>query len=110
MRRCPLFAECAFLPGLVFPFAKLFRADAEGCFELCATLLANYSCGWFETFPNPPVGLLKRLQLLVAHHDAQLGELMGRHVTLLVRHGWAALSTLMTDVLGKQVRRRRRCT
>ncbi len=52
------------------------------------------------------MGLLKRLQLLVAHHDAALGELLARHMSVFVQQGWAALSTLLTDLLGKQVRAR----
>lgn len=100
---CPLFAECSFLPGVVFPFAKMFKADSESCFELVATLLANYSQGWFETFPNPPVGLIKRLQMVVAQHDAQLGAHLAQHMTVFVKHCWATMSTLMTDALGKQV-------
>ena len=63
-------AEASFLPGLVFPFVKMYAAAAgpgaaldESCFELLATLLTSWCRGWFERFPHPPLGVLNRLQV-----------------------------------------------
>ncbi len=61
LHACCSTGEVGDLPALVFPFVKLFGANAEGCFELLATMLLNWTKGWFELFPNPPVSLLQRL-------------------------------------------------
>jgi hypothetical protein len=49
------------LPGLAFPFVRLFGADAHGCFELLATLLGSWAQGWWERFPEPPVALMRKM-------------------------------------------------
>lgn len=68
----PVFAEAAFLPELAFPFAKLFGAADETCFEVVATVLLNWASTWFERFPNPPAGQLGLLESILAHHDPEL--------------------------------------
>ena len=64
----PLAAESGFVPGMAFPFVKLFASSPggpppEALFEVLATLLTNWARGWFDRFPHPPVGLLVRMQV-----------------------------------------------
>lgn len=92
----PIFAECDYLPLLIFPFVKLFQNNQVICFEVVASLLSNYetllthkavllsnfnnliilignwaSC-WFEFFPNPPMNILNMIENLLAYHDRNL--------------------------------------
>ncbi|KAF5832682.1 hypothetical protein DUNSADRAFT_11363, partial [Dunaliella salina] len=102
---CPVFASVGFMPNLVFPFVKLHAAGAtsgsnESCFEMLATLLMNWTRGWFECFPDPPLGILARLDALLAFHDNDLAI----HIRRTCRGGvatvsWSLLQDLMTSVL-----------
>ncbi len=81
-------AEASFLPGLVFPFVKMYAAAAgpgaaldESCFELLATLLSSWCRGWFERFPHPPLGVLNRLQVC---WDGRWGTPTGQHPSVLM--------------------------
>ncbi|KXZ54196.1 hypothetical protein GPECTOR_5g290 [Gonium pectorale] len=105
---CPVFAESTFLPDLVFPFVKLFAsapsaqsaAMNERCFETLATLL---SCGWlrswWERFPHPPLGVLSRIQDVLALHDAPLAAHFGTFRGGLAGVVWPHLATLWTELL-----------
>ena len=37
----PIFAECDYLPLLIFPFVKLFQNNQVICFEIVATLISK---------------------------------------------------------------------
>lgn len=41
------------LPGLVYPFVKLFEEDSIMCFESSLTFLLNWYQPLFENYPNP---------------------------------------------------------
>lgn len=105
---CPLFGETAFLLDLAFPFVKLFGANGEACFEVLVTVLTNWCQGWFEVFPHPPLTLLKKFHLLLAHHDQQLAEhlqtTLGNQDLGMGQHNqfvWRMMTTLMSEVLHK---------
>jgi hypothetical protein len=55
-----LAAESEVTPRVAFPFVQLFDANAHGAFEAVATVLLYWASGWFESFPSPPVNLLRR--------------------------------------------------
>ncbi len=67
-------AESDATPRLAFPFVQLFGADARGCFEAVASLiLGGWTDGWFESFPAPPVTLLRKFMVrldvcMCSHH------------------------------------------
>eukprot|EP00798_Chlamydomonas_sp_ICE-L_P022282 gene22282-29358_t len=105
--------EAGFIPGIVFPFVKLFATASGGAgasagggpetlFELLATILINWTRGWFERFPHPPLGVLVRLQDMLMFHDSQLAL----HMKAILRTGfgslaWEQLSAFMTEALTK---------
>lgn len=62
-----MFGEADFLPAMVFPLVKLFGADDKVSFEAVATLLTNWTRGWFELFPSPPLRQLAAVESLVGH-------------------------------------------
>ncbi|GBF94025.1 hypothetical protein Rsub_07293 [Raphidocelis subcapitata] len=87
---CPLFAETEVAPRAAFPLVQMFGANAHGAFEAAASILTGWGSGWFECFPAPPVGLLRRFVLMVQHHDPEVPVL---------RLLWHQVSGLLTDLL-----------
>eukprot|EP00892_Ulva_mutabilis_P009022 jgi/Ulvmu1/6492/UM003_0125.1 len=109
---CPLFAEVSFLPSVAFPLLKVFRpaagaaassvaAAASAPFEAAAALLCNWGRHWFIAFPHPPLGLLQRLEAVLAVHDAELAVHCARWPGGTAAVAWELMSTLMTDVLDR---------
>lgn len=41
------------LPGIIYPFVKLFEEDSIMCFESSLTFLMNWYQPVFENYPNP---------------------------------------------------------
>eukprot|EP00775_Hariotina_reticulata_P010320 gene10320-10477_t len=99
---CPLFGEAGFLPQFAFPFVKLMGSRSERTFELVASLLLNWCKGWFEFFPNPPLPMLRRVLLLVCHHDRELGSHLQQLGVPLLQHLWQQLSGAMSESLPQQ--------
>ena len=76
-------AETDVAPRAALRLARVFGADALGAFEAAATLLARGWCaGWFEAFPAPPVGVLRRVLVRARGADALLSPLSLRHPAL----------------------------
>ncbi|KAJ9531736.1 hypothetical protein QJQ45_021880, partial [Haematococcus lacustris] len=104
---CPVFAEAGFIPGLVFPIVKLHAAGgtcatSPACFEMLATLLINWTPGWFEHFPEPPLGMLTKLTALLTFHDNELVT----HLQAMAPAGlpgilWVMLQDLLSSVLAQ---------
>ncbi|KAJ9531161.1 hypothetical protein QJQ45_000832 [Haematococcus lacustris] len=104
---CPVFAEAGFIPGLVFPIVKLHAAGgtcatSPACFEMLATLLINWTPGWFEHFPEPPLGMLTKLAALLTFHDNELVT----HLQAMAPAGlpgilWVMLQDLLSSVLAQ---------
>ena len=68
----PLFADCDYLPLIIFPFVKLLQYNQVICFEIVTTLIINWCQHWFEFFPNPPLNILNIIENLLAYHDKSL--------------------------------------
>jgi hypothetical protein len=63
----PIFGEVQYLPALVFPFVRLFEHEDEVVgFELVQTLLLNWARRWFDSWPNPPVALLRQCEIVLS--------------------------------------------
>ena len=113
---CPLFSEVSFLPALAFPFVKLMRhatsgspsdssgiaVDSTAAFETVATLICNWARHWFEMFPHPPLRYLEKFSGLLEYHDPEVAAHMSRWDGGTSAVGWDLLSSLLTDVLGRQ--------
>ncbi len=54
-RRCPVFGELPYVPGLAFPFVKVFQRDDLAAFEALLAVLLNFAGGWVETYPHAPL-------------------------------------------------------
>ena len=57
----PPLGECDWLPGLVFPFLRIFERDSLISFEFVLTLIYNWCPEWLYFVPNPPVTVLARI-------------------------------------------------
>ena len=57
----PPLGECDWLPGLVFPFLRIFERDSLISFEFVVTLICNWCQEWVYFVPNPPVTVLSRI-------------------------------------------------
>ncbi|KAL5467429.1 hypothetical protein EMCRGX_G031650 [Ephydatia muelleri] len=96
-----IFGETDYLPGMVFPFVKLFQNNQLVCFELLASLLTNWCSHWFEYFPNPPLNVLAMVENLLAHHDAHLLEHLITHNITTHHYAWPLLETMFSEVLSR---------
>ena len=57
----PPLGECDWLPGLVFPFLRLFERDSIVSFEAIMTIISNWCSEWLTFIPNPPITVLSRI-------------------------------------------------
>lgn len=94
----PIFAEHDSLPGVVFPFVKLFQNNHLVCFEMVVTLLMNWSQHWFEFFPNPPLGILGVIENVLSCRDKKLLHHFIKFKVTTQHYAWPLLQTLFTEV------------
>jgi len=97
----PIFAECDYLPLLIFPFVKLFQNNQVVCFEICASLICNWCQYWFEFFPNPPMNILNMIENLLSYHDRTLLDHYMRYRITCQIYGWSLLETIFSEVFSK---------
>lgn len=86
------------LPGLIHPFAMLFKEDAIVCFELSLTMLLNWLLPVFNDHPNPSKLImafcskhLRKLETKVNSLDYPLSAILN-----------PSLLVVLTDILTKQ--------
>ncbi|PIK53899.1 putative TBC1 domain family member 31-like [Apostichopus japonicus] len=97
-----IFGELEYLPMLAFPFVKLFQNNQLICFEVVATVLANWCQHWFEFFPNPPINVLSSVENILAFHDKKLLQHFVTYNISSQVYAWPLLHTLMSEVLTKE--------
>lgn len=97
----PLFGETQYLPGLVFPFVKMFQNNQLITFEILATVLINWCGQWFEYFPNPPLNVLAMVENCLAHHDPHLLQHFIKFDITSQLYAWPMMETLFSEVLLK---------
>ncbi|KAL5021911.1 hypothetical protein ScPMuIL_001066 [Solemya velum] len=97
----PIFGETQYLPVMSFPFVKLFQNNHLVCFEIIATILANWSQHWFEYFPNPPINILSLVENVLAYHDNRLLQHFVKYNVTSQIYAWPLLETLFSEVLTK---------
>lgn len=97
----PIFAECDYLPLLIFPFVKLFQNNQVVCFEIVSTLICNWCQCWFEFFPNPPMNILNMIENLLSYHDRTLLDHFMRFRITCQVYGWSLLETIFSEVFSK---------
>lgn len=69
--------------------APAFNTIKQCCSVLACLLVLHY------------ILLLCFMQLVLTHHDGQLGNHLAQHRTMVVQHVWVHLSTLMVDCFDK---------
>ncbi|ORY31167.1 hypothetical protein BCR33DRAFT_724099 [Rhizoclosmatium globosum] len=95
----PIFEDLDYLPGMVFPIAKLFVNDMFSGFEVMMTILTNWCQKWWEYYPNPPIECLGVLEDLLAYHDPDLLAHFTTHKITSQVYGWGMMATLFTEIL-----------
>lgn len=70
----PIFAEIDYIPGLVFPFLKIFPESSLITFEIVATILLNYGQLWFEFLPLEPCNFLGMCENVLMTLDTGLAN------------------------------------
>jgi hypothetical protein len=84
----PPLAECDWLPGLVFPFLRIFERDSITSFEFLLTILVNWCKEWLALIPNPPLGVLARID--------EIAKSAGGEAPISV--AWPALRSFFCEV------------
>ncbi|XP_065177540.1 TBC1 domain family member 31-like [Sycon ciliatum] len=98
----PIFGEVTFLAPLIFPFIKLFSNNRLLAFEMCATLLLNYTQHWFDFHPHLPVGVLGMVESVLAHHDIGLIRHFTKNNITSAGYAWPLLETMLSEVLTRE--------
>uniref|UniRef100_UPI00358F1C90 TBC1 domain family member 31-like n=2 Tax=Myxine glutinosa TaxID=7769 RepID=UPI00358F1C90 len=98
----PLFEVLGYLPQFVLPFVKLFQNNHLLCFEIVATLMANWCQHWFECFPNPPEVILGMVEKVLRHHDEVLLQHFVSCQVTAQEYAWPLLETLFSEVLNQE--------
>lgn len=85
------------LPGIVYPFAKLFKKDLLAQFEIALTFIYNWAVNWFRDYPTPPKDVIDFM-------SQQLPELHNKVICFGYPFSsfiWPMFLVLFTDVLNK---------
>ncbi|KAI8587831.1 WD40-repeat-containing domain protein [Geranomyces variabilis] len=97
----PVFEGKDMLPGLVFPFVKLYESDMFAGFEIIATVLVNWCQKWWEYDPNPPIECLAIIEDLLEFHDRELlMHFAVRHITSQT-YAWTMMQSLFSGIFHK---------
>eukprot|EP01022_Parablepharisma_sp_SALTPOND_P028760 TRINITY_DN71659_c0_g1_i1.p1 TRINITY_DN71659_c0_g1~~TRINITY_DN71659_c0_g1_i1.p1 ORF type:complete len:993 (+),score=89.16 TRINITY_DN71659_c0_g1_i1:86-2980(+) len=97
----PLLAEVEYLPGLVYPFAKVLEHDDLVLFETVVSLIMHWFQNCFSAFPQPPVHLLQMVEDCINKEDPELGRHMRTAGFHPVQYAWPLLRTMFSEVLPK---------
>ncbi|CAI2387067.1 unnamed protein product [Moneuplotes crassus] len=99
---CPLFAEVAYLPDLVFPFVQTIKHDDNALFEIVLTFLAHFCQLWFEKYPSDPIHLLKTsVEVIIAKESMTLINHFVSHGFGVAEYAWPLLKNAFSVVLSK---------
>ncbi|KAJ3209747.1 TBC1 domain member 31 [Dinochytrium kinnereticum] len=97
----PIFENLDYLPGLVFPFVKLFLNDMFSGLEVIMTILINWCQKWWDYFPNPPLECLDVIEDLMEYHDSELLAHFVKHKVTSQVYGWTCMSTLFAEIFSQ---------
>jgi hypothetical protein len=97
-----IFSEVEYMPGLVFPFVKLFGNDELICFEIILSFFFQWGKHFFEYFPNPPITLIQAADELLKFHDPELSDHFRKLGLNMVDYIWPFLQNFFTDMLNRE--------
>ncbi|KAJ3094758.1 TBC1 domain member 31, partial [Physocladia obscura] len=97
----PIFEELDYLPGMIFPFVKLFTNDMFSGFETVMAVLTNWCQKWWEYYPNPPIECLGVIEDLLSYHDPELLSHFAKNKITSQVYAWGIMQTLFTEITSK---------
>ncbi|XP_023308034.2 TBC1 domain family member 31 [Lucilia cuprina] len=96
---CKVLAHSEILPGLIFPFVKMFQQNPLTAFEVCCTLIQNHFQLFFEYHPLEPKNYLGLCTNLLQHFDQQLYEFYQAKDITATTFAWSLLKNAFSEVL-----------
>jgi hypothetical protein len=94
--------QLSYIPQLVFPFVVIFGSDELSILEMAMTIMMWWGYSWHATFPNPPLHITDSIDSLLKLHDESLYSHLHRLGVAPGIIGWAMISSLFTEVLGRE--------
>lgn len=98
----PQFGKMDYLPGLVYPFVKLFGGDDLLCFEVILTFLLNWGQHFLDAYPHPPWKILQSAENIIQHHDKELYEHFQFHKFSIAENFLSLYQTLFSTMLSSR--------
>lgn len=97
----PILASIDYIPGLVYPFTKIFPNSQLLTFEIVATILLNYGQLWFEFHPLEPFNFLGMCEDVLMLMDAGLATFYHENNITPEMYAWYLVKTSFTEVLSE---------
>lgn len=97
----PLFKQVEFIPGIVYPFIKVFPNSQLLTFEIVATILLNYGQLWFEFYPLDPYNFLGMCENVLMLMDAGLAAFYYQNNITPQIYAWSLIKSSFSDVLSE---------
>ncbi|KAM7341726.1 TBC1 domain family member 31 isoform 2-T2 [Cochliomyia hominivorax] len=96
---CKVLAYSDILPGLIFPFVKMFQQNPLTAFEVCCTLIQNQFQLYFEYHPLEPNNYLGLCTNILQHFDNSLYDFyQSKNITSSI-YVWSLLKTSFSEIL-----------
>ncbi|XP_075165219.1 TBC1 domain family member 31 isoform X2 [Haematobia irritans] len=90
------------MPGLIFPFVKMFQQNPLITFEICATLILNQFQLFFEYHPLEPSNYLGLCENILQHYDKLLFDFFkAKDVTSSI-YCWYLLKNSFSEILDEE--------
>ncbi|XP_065370226.1 TBC1 domain family member 31 [Calliphora vicina] len=96
---CKVLAYSEILPGLIFPFVKMFQQNPLTAFEVCCTLIQNQFQLFFEYHPLEATNYLGLCTNILQHFDNALFEFYKSKDISASIFAWSLLKNAFSEVL-----------
>ena len=96
---CKVLAHSDTIPGLIFPFVKMFQQNPVIAFEVCSTLIHNHFQLFFEYHPLEPSNYLGICSNILQHFDKTLYEFYREKEITASIYAWSLVKTSFSEVL-----------
>ncbi len=87
------------LPGLIFPFVKLFEEDSIVCFEVALTFLMNWYQPVYENYPNASKKIVDFAKKFLHKLDKKISSISEYTLASIIN---PMIVVCLTDVLNRQ--------
>uniref|UniRef100_A0A1I8P102 Rab-GAP TBC domain-containing protein n=1 Tax=Stomoxys calcitrans TaxID=35570 RepID=A0A1I8P102_STOCA len=99
---CKVLAYNEIMPGLIFPFVKMFQPNPLITFEICTTLIINQFQLFFEYHPLEPTNYLGFCSNILQHYDKLLFEFFKTNDVSATIYAWNLLRNSFSEVLDEE--------